>query len=180
MTDFPRYRFQTVWDRCFSFDKIWKSLDQALGSQRTGTANGVGMAAKKRIALVAHDSQKSTMTSWARANREVLARHELWGTGTTGALVAKATDLSVQLLKSGPLGGDQQLGAMITRDELDMLIFFMDPLAALPHDVDVKALLRISTLRQIAVACNRTSADFLVRSALLESSYNKPIEVRAG
>lgn len=129
------------------------------------------MSDRKRIALVAHDRQKPDMVAWAQVNRRTLAQHELWGTGTTGGLVAQEAGLSVQLLKSGPLGGDQQLGAMIAEGRLDILVFFSDPLSAMPHDVDVKALLRISTLHQIVLACNRATADFIVSSDLLNRRY---------
>lgn len=126
------------------------------------------LAPKKRIALVAHDNQKAAMVDWAVENVDLLRRHSLWGTGTTGSLVAKETGLEITLLKSGPLGGDQQLGAMIVEDQLDVLIFFVDPLTAMPHDVDVKALIRISTLKQIVVACNRATADVVIRSRLFD------------
>ena len=99
-----------------------------------------------RIGLVAHDDKKDEMVAWAAANRDKLGQHELWGTGTTGGRVMAATGLAVTLLKSGPLGGDQQLGAMIAEGRLDVLIFFIDPLSAQPHDVDVKALTRLATL----------------------------------
>ena len=131
------------------------------------------MEARKRIALVAHDAQKQDMLAWVAQNKDVLAGHELYGTGTTGAKVREATGLAVNLLKSGPLGGDQQLGAMIATDEIDILIFFTDPLTALPHDVDVKALLRISTLKQVAVACNRATADFIISARQLNGRYEK-------
>ncbi|SFC89846.1 methylglyoxal synthase [Tropicimonas isoalkanivorans] len=129
------------------------------------------MKARKRIALVAHDAMKPALVAWAARNREVLARHELWGTGTTGGKVAEGTGLEVKRLKSGPLGGDQQIGAMIAEGELDILVFFSDPLTAMPHDVDVKALLRISTLGQVVVACNAATADFVVASSLFDSDY---------
>ena len=131
----------------------------------------VTMQPRKRIALVAHDSQKPAIVAWAKENKLELARHDLWGTGTTGGLIAEATELDVTLLKSGPLGGDQQLGAMIAEHRMDILIFFTDPLAALPHDVDVKALLRISTLHQTVIACNRATADFVMRSELVAAPY---------
>jgi methylglyoxal synthase len=121
----------------------------------------------RSIALVAHDAKKQEMVAWARANSERLRPHRLWATGTTGSLVAEATGLDIRLLKSGPLGGDQQLGAMIAEDRLDILIFFTDPLSAMPHDVDVKALIRISTLQQTVIACNRATADFILHSALM-------------
>lgn len=129
------------------------------------------MGPRKRIALVAHDSQKPDMVAWAEANQPMLAQHELWGTGTTGSQVAEGTSLDISLLKSGPLGGDQQLGAMIVEGRLDILIFFTDPLAALPHDVDVKALQRISTLYQTVIACNRATADFVMRSDFTNATY---------
>lgn len=112
-----------------------------------------------RIGLVAHDDKKDEMVAWAQANRDRLAAHELWGTGTTGGRVAQGTGLRVALLKSGPLGGDAQLGAMIAEGRLDALFFFQDPLTALPHDVDVKALTRLATLYNIPFAPNRASAD---------------------
>lgn len=126
------------------------------------------MSARKRLALVAHDQKKPEIVAWAKAHRDQLAQCELWGTGTTGGRVAEATGLTVNLLKSGPLGGDQQLGAMIAEDKLDILIFFSDPLAAMPHDVDVKALLRISTLKQTVIACNEATATFVMASRLMD------------
>lgn len=139
------------------------------------------MDAQKRIALVAHDNQKPAMAAWATRHRAALSKHRLWGTGTTGGMVAKATCLPITLLKSGPLGGDQQLGAMIAEQQLDILIFFTDPLSAHPHDVDVKALLRISTLNQVALACNAATADFIIASAHLEAAYEpvQTVEVSA-
>jgi len=125
------------------------------------------MPVVKRIAVVAHDSQKDEMVRWALHHRDILGQHELWGTGTTGKRVQDETGLAVSCLLSGPLGGDQQLGAMIAERKLDILIFFIDPLSALPHDVDVKALLRISTLCQVAVACNEMTADFIIESSLM-------------
>lgn len=112
-----------------------------------------------RIGLVAHDDRKDEMVAWAKLNRAKLARHELWGTGTTGARVAKGTRLKVNLLKSGPLGGDAQLGAMIAEGRLDVLIFFQDPLTAMPHDVDIKSLGRLATLYDILFATNHKTAD---------------------
>ena len=112
-----------------------------------------------RIGLVAHDDKKDEMVAWAEANRDKLSQHELWGTGTTGGRVMAATGLPVTLLKSGPLGGDQQLGAMIAEGRLDVLIFFIDPLSAQPHDVDVKALTRLATLYEVLCAFNKSTAD---------------------
>ncbi len=129
------------------------------------------MKEKKRIALVAHDKRKQDLLKWVQNNSDQLARHTLFGTGTTGKLLNENSALDVQRLKSGPLGGDQQLGAMIANLELDILIFFWDPMTAQPHDVDVKALLRMSVLYNVAVACNRATADFLITSPLFDSGY---------
>ena len=112
-----------------------------------------------RIGLVAHDDKKDELCDWAVEHQSKLARHELWGTGTTGGRVMAATGLSVSLLKSGPLGGDQQLGAMIAEGRLDVLIFFIDPLSAQPHDVDVKALTRLATLYDVPCAFNKATAE---------------------
>lgn len=111
------------------------------------------------IGLVAHDQQKDEMAAWAVANREGLAAHTLWATGTTGGRIVEATGLAVTRLLSGPLGGDAQLGAMIAEGRLDGLVFFVDPLAAQPHDVDIKALIRLATLYDIPLAINRATAD---------------------
>lgn len=113
----------------------------------------------KRIGLVAHDDRKDEMVAWVAANRDKLGQHQLFGTGTTGGRVVAGTGLAVTLLKSGPLGGDAQLGAMICEGRLDVLVFFIDPLTALPHDVDVKALTRLATLYDVLFACNRSTAD---------------------
>ena len=112
-----------------------------------------------RIGLVAHDDKKDEMVAWALANRDTLQKHDLWGTGTTGGRVAAGTGLHVTLLKSGPLGGDAQLGAMIAEGRLDALVFFQDPLTAMPHDVDIKSLTRLATLYNILFAPNHKTAD---------------------
>ena len=112
-----------------------------------------------RIGLVAHDLKKDDMVAWALANKAKLGRHELWGTGTTGARITAEAGLKVALLKSGPLGGDAQMGAMIAEGRLDAVIFFMDPLTAMPHDVDIKSLIRLATLYDILFAPNRASGD---------------------
>ncbi|MDT3707329.1 MAG: methylglyoxal synthase [Thiobacillus sp.] len=112
-----------------------------------------------RIGLVAHDDKKDELVAWALANRDRLSRHELWATGTTGARVAEGARLALTRLKSGPLGGDAQLGAMIAEGRLDALVFFVDPLAAQPHDVDIKALTRLATLYDTLFAVNRATAD---------------------
>ena len=112
-----------------------------------------------RIGLVAHDDRKDEIVAWAAANRDRLALHELWGTGTTGKMIIDGTGLEVRLLKSGPLGGDAQLGAMIAEGRLDVLVFFTDPLTAQPHDVDVKSLIRLGTLYGILMALTKPTAD---------------------
>jgi len=122
--------------------------------------------AAPRVALIAHDGRKHDLTEWATFNRGKLARCDLVATGTTGAMVAGATGLPVDLLLSGPLGGDAQVGAMLVDAKLDLIVFFWDPLTSQPHDVDVKALLRLAVLYNVPIACNRASADFLISSPL--------------
>jgi methylglyoxal synthase len=129
------------------------------------------MNQRKRIALIAHDGKKKELLNWAMDNKESLEKHELCGTGTTGGLIAENCGLNVKRYKSGPLGGDQQIGALISDGGLDILIFFWDPMTAQPHDVDVKALLRMSVLYNVVVACNRASADYLITSPLFHNEY---------
>lgn len=129
------------------------------------------MQRKKRIALVAHDLRKQDLLRWTQTNADQLAGHTLFGTGTTGKLLSDNTKLNVKRLKSGPLGGDMQLGAMISELKLDILIFFWDPMTAQPHDVDIKALLRMSVLYNVVLACNHASADFIISSPLFETGY---------
>jgi methylglyoxal synthase len=119
-----------------------------------------------RVALIAHDARKADMTEWATFNRGTLSRCELVATGTTGATVAKETGLKIELLLSGPLGGDAQVGALLVGARLDLVVFFWDPLTTQPHDVDVKALLRLAVLYNVPIACNRATADFLISSPL--------------
>jgi methylglyoxal synthase len=138
------------------------------------------MPARKRIALIAHDSRKDDLLEWARYNREVLREHELVGTGATGALVQARCGLSVTRLKSGPLGGDQQMGAKIADGELDVLVFFWDPLEPHPHEPDVRALLRIAVLYNIPVACNRATADFVIASPLIHGEYDRIVADHGG
>jgi methylglyoxal synthase len=126
---------------------------------------------KKKIALVAHDGRKQDLLEWVKFNVGTLREHELYATGTTGKVIAEETGLDVQRFHSGPLGGDMQLGAAITENELDVLVFFWDPMTPHPHDVDVKALLRISVLYNIPTACNRSTADFVISSPLLKEDY---------
>lgn len=135
----------------------------------------VPMAARKRVALIAHDNCKSELVDWARYNRGTLSGHELYATGTTGALLAADLDLDVIRFLSGPLGGDQQVGAGIVEERIDFVIFFWDPLEPQPHDVDVKALLRIAVVYNIPIACNRATADFLLSSPLMHTRYDRII-----
>jgi methylglyoxal synthase len=131
----------------------------------------IPFAARKTIALVAHDNKKPDMLEWARFNRDTLAKHVLVATGTTGTLLEQELGLRIRKLKSGPLGGDQQIGAKIAEGDIDAVVFFWDPLEPHPHDVDVKALLRIAVVYNIPIACNRSTADFLISSPLMSQSY---------
>jgi methylglyoxal synthase len=135
---------------------------------------------RKRIALVAHDHCKEDLLAWVRFNRETLSLHELFGTGTTGSLIAAQTGLEVHRFKSGPLGGDQQIGAKMAEFELDMLFFFWDPLEAQPHDPDIRALLRLAVLYNIPTASNRATADFLISSPLMTLPYDRTIPDHLG
>lgn len=129
------------------------------------------LAKRKRIALVAHDNKKNDLIAWAEYNKEVLAKHELISTGTTGKLIEAALDRPVKKLLSGPLGGDQQIGSMIATGEIDIMIFFWDPMEAQPHDSDVKALLRLCVAWNIPMACDRATADFLMTSPFMHEPY---------
>ena len=140
------------------------------------------MKKTKRIALVAHDNRKKDLIEWVEWNWELLIKHKLVCTGTTGYLIEKALqkklkennkveNFNIQKLKSGPLGGDQQLGAMICEGGIDILIFLWDAMEPQPHDVDVKALLRITTLYNVVSACNRATADFIIASSLFDTNY---------
>lgn len=131
---------------------------------------------RKRIALVAHDHKKQGLLEWAHFNRGTLAKHELYGTGTTGLLLENELKIPVTKLESGPLGGDQQIGARISEGKIDILIFFWDPLEPLPHYPDIKALLRVAVVWNIPIACDRTSADFIISSPLLNEPYDRIVE----
>jgi methylglyoxal synthase len=135
--------------------------------------DAVPMAERKRLALIAHDNCKLDLLDWARFNRGTLAHHELFATGTTGALLASDLGLTVARFLSGPLGGDQQIGAAIVEGRIDFVIFFWDPLEPHPHDVDVKALLRIAVVYNVPIACNRSTADFLLSSPLMQRRYER-------
>ena len=140
----------------------------------------VNIPRKKRIALIAHDNKKRDLVEWARFNRVLLANHELCATGTTGALLEEEVGLDVTKLRSGPLGGDQQIGAKIAEGEIDFLVFFWDPLESQPHDPDVKALLRIAVVWNIPAACNRATADFMIASRLMDEEYDRLVPDYSG
>lgn len=131
------------------------------------------MPRNKSIALVAHDNKKRDLLEWATYNRGLLERHVVYATGTTGETLVREIGIEVIRLQSGPLGGDQQIGAGITNGEIDFLIFFWDPLEPQPHDPDVKALLRMAVVWNIPIACNRATADFMVSSPLMEGEYSR-------
>ena len=137
----------------------------------------VNVPARKRIAIVAHDNKKPELLAWVAARRDLLGGHELYGTGTTGTLVAEKLGLPVHRFLSGPLGGDQQIGAFIAELKLDVLIFFWDPLEAQPHDPDVKALIRVAVVWNIPVACNEATADHLLTSPLMSADYSRTVPV---
>lgn len=132
---------------------------------------------RKTIALVAHDNMKDELLEWVGRHRDELSRHTLIGTGTTGGLVQEKTGLPVERLRSGPLGGDQQIGARISEGDVDVLLFFWDPLEPQPHDPDIKALLRIAVVWNIPVACNRASADFILTSPFMDTDYVRRVPV---
>jgi methylglyoxal synthase len=138
------------------------------------------LKSRKRIALVAHDSKKKDIVEWAVYNRKVLSKHELISTGTTGKLLEESLDRPVKRLLSGPLGGDQQIGAMVAIGDIDILIFFFDPMEAQPHDSDVKALLRVAVTWNCIVACDRATADFILTSPLMSEEYQAQLPDYSG
>lgn len=131
---------------------------------------------QKNVALIAHDGKKQEMLRWCEANKEILQKHKLSGTGTTARMITDHVGIQVKGYNSGPLGGDQQIGAKIVEGNIDMVIFFSDPLAAQPHDPDVKALLRIAQVYDIPMANNIATADFLIHSSLMDEEYSHQIE----
>ncbi len=135
--------------------------------------NKIAMEHDKKIALVAHDNKKADLVEWAKFNRDLLAHHKVYATGTTGVILERELGFKITKLQSGPLGGDQQIGARIVDDEIDFLIFFWDPLEPQPHDPDVKALLRMAVVWNIPIACNRASADFMISSPLMDGEYDR-------
>lgn len=135
--------------------------------------NKIIMEPDKKIALVAHDNKKRDLVEWAKFNRDLLAHHEVYATGTTGDILEGVLGFKIKRLQSGPLGGDQQIGAKIVDNEIDFLIFFWDPLEPMPHDPDVKALLRMAVVWNIPIACNRASADFMISSPLMDGEYDR-------
>ena len=143
-------------------------------SSSTGPAKKA-ILPRKRIALVAHDNKKKDLMEWARFNKGSLTQHNLCATGTTGTLIERVVGVEVQKFKSGPLGGDQQIGALIAEGLVDFIIFFWDPLEPQPHDPDVKALLRLAVVWNVPVACNRATADFLISSPLMSSEYERAL-----
>ena len=132
----------------------------------------VTIGKQKRIALIAHDGMKKELIEWCADHKDVLQKHFLCGTGTTARLITEYTDLPVKAYNSGPLGGDQQIGAKIVEGDIDFVIFFSDPLEAQPHDPDVKALLRIAQVYDIPIANNRSTADFMISSPLMDEEYD--------
>ena len=133
----------------------------------------IDMGVNKKIALVAHDNKKPDLLEWAKFNRDLLAHHKIFATGTTGSFLEKELGFPIRSLESGPLGGDQQIGSKIVDGEIDFLIFFWDPLEPQPHDPDVKALLRMAVVWNIPIACDRSSADFMISSPLMDETYQR-------
>ena len=135
--------------------------------------NKITLERDKKVALVAHDNKKRDLIEWAKYNRDLLAHHTIYATGTTGTLLEQELGFPILKLESGPLGGDQQIGAKIVDGDIDFLIFFWDPLESMSHDPDVKALLRMAVVWNIPIACNRVTADFMISSPLMDEEYHR-------
>jgi methylglyoxal synthase len=144
------------------------------------THRKIAMEHDKKIALVAHDNKKRDLVEWAKYNRDLLAHHKVYATGTTGLVLEQELGFPITKLQSGPLGGDQQIGAKVVEGEIDFIIFFWDPLEAQPHDPDVKALLRMAVVWNIPIACNRASADFMISSPLMDDEYDRLVADYSG
>lgn len=153
-----------VWARAL---RLKRALVAGMSSKK------IAMAKHKKIALVAHDNMKRDLVEWAKFNRDLLAGHTIFATGTTGILLERELGFPIVKLQSGPLGGDQQIGARIVDGEIDFLIFFWDPLEQQPHDPDVKALLRMAVVWNIPTACDRATADFIISSPLMDTAYDR-------
>lgn len=139
--------------------------------------NKITLERDKKVALVAHDNKKRDLIEWAKYNRDLLAHHTIYATGTTGTLLEQELGFPIHKLESGPLGGDQQIGAKIVDGDIDFLIFFWDPLESMSHDPDVKALLRMAVVWNIPIACNRATADFMISSPLMDEEYHRLLPV---
>jgi methylglyoxal synthase len=135
--------------------------------------NRIPMEHDKKIALIAHDNKKQDLLEWAKYNRDLLAHHNVFATGTTGQVLERVLGIPITKFQSGPLGGDQQISAKIVNNEIDFLIFFWDPLEPMPHDPDIKALLRMAVVWNIPIACNRATADFMISSPLMDGKYDR-------
>ena len=135
--------------------------------------NKITLERDKKVVLVAHDNKKRDLVEWAKYNRDLLAHHTIYATGTTGTLLEQELGFPIHKLESGPLGGDQQIGAKIVDGDIDFLIFFWDPLESMSHDPDVKALLRMAVVWNIPIACNRATADFMISSPLMDEEYHR-------
>jgi methylglyoxal synthase len=165
---------------CIAFECLFPGIDLVEAPPIAGCLVGgkmmqktIVMAKRKNIALVAHDDKKEELVEWAKLHCKLLAKHSLYSTRTTGQLLESRLGLKVTLLESGPLGGDQQIGSRISEGQIDFLIFFSDPLQSQAHDPDVKALLRITVVWNVPVACNQASADFIVSSPLMSTGYQR-------
>jgi methylglyoxal synthase len=152
---------------------VERDLNLFGGGVKVMAQKRIPMEHDKKIGLVAHDNKKRDLVEWAKFNRDLLAHHQVFATGTTGKILEEVLGFKIIRLKSGPLGGDQQIGAKIVENKIDFLIFFWDPLEPQPHDPDVKALLRMAVVWNIPIACNRATADFMISSPLMDGEYDR-------